>query len=236
MGGICGIVFKKQGNRIQGDETLAAMVKALGFTDSEQGYMATGGHVGFGVQRNLQDYCSGIAKTIVQGRPVVLIIQGTLYGQSSDLLRRDNETREGIAQELLARYLKNGIRAVHDLRGDFSSGVWDGRQEELYLVTDRFRVNPVFYYEDGEKLVFASRMKSLLACPFPITRTINPQALTDIMAFSAITTDRTVFREASSWTYSILSGWQDVDPSVLGHQLSRTGSGQRECSHATIEN
>ncbi len=195
MGGICGIVFKKQGDRIQGDEILAAMVKALGFTDSEQGYVATGGHVGFGVQRNLQDYCSGIAKTIVQGRPVVLIIQGTLYGQSSDLLRRENETREGIAQELLARYLKNGIRAVHDLRGDFSSGVWDGRQEELYLVTDRFRVNPVFYYEDGEKLVFASRMKSLLACPFPITRTINPQALADIMAFSAITTDRTVFRE-----------------------------------------
>lgn len=195
MSGICGIFFKKQGDRIQGDETLVAMVKALGFNDSEQGHVAAAGQVGFGVQRNLQDFRSGIARIIVQGRPVILMIHGTLYVQSSDLLRRENETGEGIARELLASYIKNGIRAVHDLRGDFSSAIWDGRQEELYLVTDRFRVHPLFYYEDGEKFVFASRMKSLLACPFPIKRSVNPHALVDIMAFSAITTDRTVFRE-----------------------------------------
>ena len=195
MSGICGIFFKKQGDRIQGDETLVAMVKALGFNDSEQGHVAAAGQVGFGVQRNLQDFRSGIARIIVQGRPVILMIHGTLYVQSSDLVRRENETGEGIARELLASYIKNGIRAVHDLRGDFSSAIWDGRQEELYLVTDRFRVHPLFYYEDGEKFVFASRMKSLLACPFPIKRSVNPHALVDIMAFSAITTDRTVFRE-----------------------------------------
>ena len=195
MSGICGIFLKKQSDRIQGDETLVAMVEALGFNDSEQGHVATGGQVGFGVQRNLQDFRSGIARIIIQGRPVLLMIHGTLYVQSSDLVRRENETGEGIARELLASYIKNGIRAVHDLRGDFSSAIWDGRQEELYLVTDRFRVHPLFYYEDGEKFVFASRMKSLLACPFPIKRSVNPHALVDIMAFSAITTDRTVFRE-----------------------------------------
>ena len=195
MSGICGVVLKNRNGRIQGDGTLAAMMKALGFTDSEHGQAVTGDQVGFGVQRNLQDYCSGIAKTIVQGRPIVLMIHGTVYAQSSDLVRRDKETREAIAEELLARYIKNGIRAVHDLRGDFSSAVWDGRQEDLYLVVDRFRVHPIFYYEDDEKLAFASRMKSLLACPFPIQRTINPHALADVMAFSAITTDRTVFQE-----------------------------------------
>ncbi len=195
MSGICGILNKKQGDRLQGDEALAPMVTALGFTASEQRHATIDGQVGFGLQRSLQDSCSGIAKTTVQDRPIILIIHGTVYEQASDLVRREGETGVGIARALLARYIKNGIRAVHELRGDFLSAVWDGRQEELYLVTDHFRTHQVFYYEDDKRLVFSSRMKSLLAYPFPIHRTINPAALTDIMAFSAVTTDRTVFLE-----------------------------------------
>src|SRR5262249_33344496 len=48
---------------------------------------------------------------------------------------------------------------------------------------------------DASKLVFASRMQALLANPLAVQRTIDPEAIVDVVVFSAISTPKTIFRE-----------------------------------------
>jgi len=56
-------------------------------------------------------------------------------------------------------------------------------------------VHPLFYYQDQEKLVFSSRMKGILACPFQVKTTINPEAIVHVVASSIIPTPKTIFQE-----------------------------------------
>lgn len=194
MSGICGVAFNAEENCRVGEADIDVMLKALGGQVSERERAVVSSSVGIGIRRQPQDRSSGIVKTIVHGRTVILAVHGTLFTGSSAAFS-GNDWAEEVVREVLARYLRGGIAQIHDLRGDYAAVLWDGRQGELALLTDRFRTQPLFYYEDGNKLVFASRMPSLLASPFGVPRSINPRSLVDIMAFSTIPSDRTVFNE-----------------------------------------
>jgi asparagine synthase (glutamine-hydrolysing) len=73
--------------------------------------------------------------------------------------------------------------------------IWDGEAEAICLVTDWFRIHPLAYYSDPEKLVFGSRIAAIRACPYPIRLTINPEAIVDVVGASVIPTPKTIFRE-----------------------------------------
>ena len=209
MSGICGVVLGQAGERMPESDVLAGMVRALGFNRSEIQQVELAGEAGMGLLKERRDGWSGGARLVVQGQPVVLMVHGTLFSHGFN-----RSAGEGAAGTLLRSYLDKGIGAVHDVRGDFSAAVWDGRSHELFLITDRFRVHPLFYYEGDGRLIYASRMKSLLAAPFPLQRSINPYALVDVMAFSAITADRTVFREVKKLPPGHLLVWRDRAVSI----------------------
>jgi asparagine synthase (glutamine-hydrolysing) len=194
MSGLCGVLLTSAGDRLRSEGELGAMVKALRGPETEQERMVTCGHVGLGVSGRPQDHSSGIVRTTVQGHAVILAVYGTLFTESS-LTPAGEYQAEVILQGVLTHYLKRGIAEIQNLRGDYVAALWDGRQCELSLLVDRFRAHPLFYYEDAGKLAFASRMKGLLAGPYLIQHSIDLSALIDVMAFSAITTNRTVFKE-----------------------------------------
>src|SRR5262249_33149136 len=52
-----------------------------------------------------------------------------------------------------------------------------------------------FYYHDQEKLVFGSRINCILSCPVSIKRSLNLEAVVDVVATSIIPTPKTIFRE-----------------------------------------
>ncbi len=169
--------------------------------------------------RGFQGYRSGIAETAASGQPVVLAFHGSLYnlkelspkgGQNSDVL-----------SVILAVYLKEGLGFVPRLRGDFVLALWDGRKPALYLATDPFRVFPLYYYQDGEKLVFASTIPAIRAFPGNLPLTLDPESVVDVTSNSAIPTPRTIYKEIKkapagvilsySQGKSTLSSWWEIN-------------------------
>jgi len=191
MSGICGIVFHEKSNLLN-QAHLLPMVRTLDASGQGEGFTISLGPVGMGAQK-FPGRLSGMAETTLYGEPLALAFHGSLYNLH-DLCSVEKEGCDPLRQ-LLRLYAKEGITFLQRLRGEFSLAIWDGRTDTLYLATDRFRIHPLFYYQDPEKLVFASRMKGILDCPFPVRRTINPRAIVDVVASSVIPTPDTIFQE-----------------------------------------
>lgn len=194
MSGICGIVLKRAGDQVKDTLRFETMVNALRHGEDGSGHSASWGAAWFGLSPAHSRICSGMATENEGNRPISLMIHGTRFPGMSEQTGVEPSS-EGTARELLSLYLRRGIDGVCETRGDYAAAVWDARESTLHLITDRFRVHPIFYYEDPEMVVFSSRMSGLWACPFVLSKTIEPRAVVDIMALSAIPTDRTIFRE-----------------------------------------
>lgn len=66
---------------------------------------------------------------------------------------------------ILAAYLKWGISCVERFQGMFAISLYDREEDELYLVRDRIGKKPLYYWLDGDDLVFASELKPIMECP-----------------------------------------------------------------------
>lgn len=60
-------------------------------------------------------------------------------------------------------YRRHGIDFVHRLRGMFAIALWDSGAHRLVLARDRVGKKPLVYAADGERLLFASEARALLA-------------------------------------------------------------------------
>lgn len=195
MSGICGVLFTRGGNRVK-HENLEAMCHALGTLqiESNKGQISFVclGTLGLGAKA-LEGDLSGTTEVLLYKRPLALAFHGNLYnlGELFDVKKDEINPLKG----LLHLYEKQGISFVKRLRGEFTLALWDGVKEILYLSTDHFRIHSLLYYHDQEKLVFASTMKGILGCTYPVKRTIHPEALVDVVAHSIIPTPKTIYLE-----------------------------------------
>ena len=66
--------------------------------------------------------------------------------------------------ELISRAWKKwGKKCVHHLQGDWSFAVYDERERELFVARDPHGYTAVYYYQDGESLMFSSSPKAIFA-------------------------------------------------------------------------
>lgn len=191
MGGICGIVSANQ-NIVDGAASLTPMLRALGFGSSGESLSVVAGRAAIGA-RKIGNHLATVAETVVGGHHYSIAYFGSIYNLSNLVAESGSDSKVGMG--LLRLYLDEDLAFLERLRGEFVLAAWNGREERLSLATDRFRVHPLLYAHDREKLVFASRMKSISACPSPVRMTVNPRAILDVMAVSAIPTPRTIFQE-----------------------------------------
>lgn len=95
-----------------------------------------------------------------------ITFNGEIYNYQS--LRRQLEAkgyafRTGSDTEVLLQlYADQGREMLHSLRGMFAFGIWDARQQGLFLARDPFGIKPLYYADDGRTVRFASQVKALL--------------------------------------------------------------------------
>ncbi|KUO53332.1 MAG: asparagine synthetase B [Desulfitibacter sp. BRH_c19] len=134
-------------------------------------------------------------------RNFVIVYNGELYNTdevSQDLQARGHtfHTRSD-TEVVLVGYIEWGPACVEHYNGIFAFAIWNDVDETLYLARDRIGVKPLFYSFQGNRFVFGSEHKALLANPF-IEPKVNLDGLAEIFAIGpARTPGQGVFTQIS---------------------------------------
>src|ERR1700734_2087592 len=57
---------------------------------------------------------------------------------------------------ILRLYEREGASCVDRLAGMFAFAIWDAKEESCFLARDSLGIKPLYFFEDGKKLIFAS--------------------------------------------------------------------------------
>ena len=196
MCGITGAAWTARGTPVSPRE-LRRMTDSLTHRGPDDSDVWTGDGVALGHRRlSILDLSAdGRQPMVHEPTGCRLVFNGEIYNYRElrdRLLDRGHEFHtETDTEVLLAAYVEWGPACVQHLRGMFAFGIWDPRHDSLVLARDRLGQKPLFYRNDGDRLLFASELKSLLAVDEP------PRELTPPRSMNSCSTNTCPTRGAS---------------------------------------
>ena len=113
---------------------------------------------------------------------------------------------------LLHLWEERGAELVHELRGMFTFALYDSKSRMLLLARDRAGKKPLYWHDDGRRIVFASELKALIVDP-SVPSEVDPVAIADYLTFQYVPAPG-----------SILAGVRKLP---AGHRLVCDASGPR---------
>ncbi len=130
---------------------------------------------------------------------VCVFLEGEIYDQ--ERLRQQLEKRgyifktRGDGELILNLYLETGDLFPPQLNGMFAIAILDRRLNKLIIVTDRLGLYPLYYVRTSERILFSSKVSSLLAVP-GLARTVDKTAIAQFLTFDHVLGDRTYIHAA----------------------------------------
>lgn len=94
---------------------------------------------------------------------------------------------------LVHGYEEWGDELLNRLNGMFGIALWDDRTQTFWAARDRVGVKPLYYFEDGTRLVLASEIKAILAQP-DVPREVSETGLLNFLAYGHSVAPQTMFR------------------------------------------
>lgn len=212
MCGIAGLVFADRHHPID-EQLLGRMTDVM----RHRGPDADGFHVGAGVglghrRLSIIDLSTGDQPIYNETRSAMVVFNGEIYNFATlarDLRSRGHAfTTHSDTETIVHAYEEFGLDFVTRLDGMFSFALWDESKRRLVLARDRAGKKPLYYHDDGTRLVFASEIKALLQDP-SIKRRVSPEALSDYFTFGAIPSPGTIFQEIRQVPPAHLLVWEE---------------------------
>lgn len=170
MCGICGYISKKEISLQQLKRMNDSMIHRGPDDSGEELYPAKDGYcVGFAQRRlSILDLSKlGHQPMHSPDKRVSVVFNGEIYNfgelkkELSDYPFQSNCDTEVI----IASYMKWGISCVEKFSGMFAVALFDRESQELFLIRDRIGKKPLYYWKNGENLIFASELKPIMLCP-----------------------------------------------------------------------
>src|SRR3546814_10046073 len=78
----------------------------------------------------------------------------------------------------------------------FAFALWDRQERQLHLVRDRLGKKPLYYGLSGGRLIFASELKAIMACP-GFRPEVDRDALTAYFRYQYVPAPRSIWRGIS---------------------------------------
>lgn len=132
-----------------------------------------------------------------EDRTVWVTFNGELYNWPETrprLLERGHRLRGNSDTEMLLHlWEEKGPALLDDVRGMFAFALFDTRRRALMLARDRVGKKPLFWHDDGRRLVFASELKSLMLDP-SVPREVDPKSVADFLTFQYVPSPQSIFR------------------------------------------
>jgi asparagine synthase (glutamine-hydrolysing) len=169
MCGIYGIVGLGQDARAD-----QASLRRMGDVIVHRGPDDHGGYVepriAFGMRRlSIIDVGGGHQPIENEDGSLVVVCNGEIYNFRE--LRAELEAAghrfktHSDTEIILHLYEQEGDRFLDRLDGMYALALWDKRRQRLIVARDALGIKPVYYAEQGGRLIFASESKSILALP-----------------------------------------------------------------------
>ena len=207
MCGIYGMVALRDGADCE-PALLDAMAKVARHRgpDDEGRYFDRG--LALGMRRlSIIDLQSGHQPIPNEDETVWTVCNGEIYNfrEIRRALQSDGvRFRTGSDTEVLVHlYRRHGVGFVARLLGMFAFAIWDAPRRRLVLGRDRLGIKPLYYMEQGGRLVFASEIKALLQIP-GVARDIDMGALQSYLSLGY-----------SGNTHSLFKGIRKLPPASL---------------------
>ena len=196
MCGICGI-YNMDGQPVQPD-----LVRAMNNTMVHRGPDGEGvytlGHIGLGHRRlSIIDLSTGDQPMSSSDGQVTIAFNGEIYNFQE--LRTELEAKghcfrtKSDTEVIIYAYVQWGKEFIRRLRGMFAIALWDNRIQTLFLARDRVGKKPLYYYQDGKTLVFASELKAVLKAP-GISRQMDYQGLDAYFSLGYVPSPMSIFK------------------------------------------
>jgi asparagine synthase (glutamine-hydrolysing) len=126
----------------------------------------------------------------------VMVFNGEIYNfaEIRQMMPEYPYKTNGDTEVIIAAYAKWGVDCLQHLKGMFALAIWDRMERSLFLARDRFGVKPLYYYQLGEQLLFASEIRAILASGL-VPRKINRNALMDYLKYQSIISPLTLVED-----------------------------------------
>lgn len=198
MCGITGIIYKNKSHQVNPESLQRANDTLIHRGPDDSGYFIDG-NVGIAMRRlSIIDVAGGHQPIMNETGSVHIVYNGELYNYQhlrSYLQQKGHRFKtQSDTESILHNYEEKDTDLFNDLNGMFAFAIWDAAQEKLLIARDRLGIKPLFYYEDKEKFIFASEIKSILAYD-NVYRSIDNQALFDFLTFNYIPTPKTIYSQ-----------------------------------------
>jgi asparagine synthase (glutamine-hydrolysing) len=129
---------------------------------------------------------------------ISLVANGEIYNYQalrSSLIARGHRFSSDCDSEIIVHlYEEEGRDLIHQLNGMYAFCIYDQKRGIIFLVRDRIGIKPLYYYFDGQKFLFASEIKAILACP-DINKTVDHTAISEYLTLSYVPSPRTAFQK-----------------------------------------
>ncbi len=130
-----------------------------------------------------------------------IVVEGEVYGicPASPALKEAQaalEDDESLESTLLALYRRGALSDLGHVDGSFAGAIWDRSERALILFNDRLGLQPLYYAEVPEGLVFASGVRAILADK-RVSRKIDAVAMADFLTHDHVLGQRTLLEAVS---------------------------------------
>jgi asparagine synthase (glutamine-hydrolysing) len=127
-------------------------------------------NVGLGMRRlSVIDLGGGHQPIFTPDKRKVIVFNGEVYNfidHRPALEQKGHQFYTKTDTEVVLHlYEEYGLDFLEKLNGMFALAIWDDIQKQLMVVRDRIGIKPLYYYRDGEKIIFSSEIKSILELP-----------------------------------------------------------------------
>ena len=186
-----------------GDMSVTAQLEALGHRgpDAEGAFEMPEGWIGQ-TRLAIIDLDHGDPPISNEDGSVGVALNGEIYNyrELRDQLRaRGHKLGTDGDTEVIAHLMEDlsPVAVATQLEGMFAFATWDRRRSRLVLGRDRFGKKPLYYWQHGRRLVFASELKGLFANPV-VPRQLRSGAITDYLTFGYVPCPETFFEGVHS--------------------------------------
>lgn len=200
MCGICGFINRDSISLVVNQDNIKKMLSVLNHRgpDHKGAWFSEDGKVTLGHTRlSIIDLSSnGNQPMESENSRYIMSYNGETYNHLKlrDDLKNVRFKSSSDTESILNSFMSFGVdKTLQMMEGMFAIILYDKKENNIYLIRDRFGEKPLYYFSDNKNFIFASEIKSLLKHSNTI-KELNDEVLSDFFNYNYIGNKSSIYK------------------------------------------